>query len=423
VTTAGKRRNLVLVFALVVGAVAFINGMSAVALLFTVSSFPQRRLFELNAYIGTAVVTLSLGGVLVYQASSALGNTGSTVMRYTRGRLRWLIPIVVAFPLLVALGQVQVDHPATLPWLFPVTNLLIVSIPSAVIAIAVAQRYQKFNRFAWPLSWREWTSCFIYGAIGATSVASVINTAYLVLVGALLIHAKGSGDAFQITDNLPTLPRPWGIAFDLSVLSVVAPLNEEFWKGMIVALLFFRRGGAARCFLWGVLAGAGFNLLETFQNSLSVVSPDLVSAREIGNQWWLFASARAGTAGIHACATGFSALGMYGLLRRKPRFMLGYPAGVAIHGTWNFLNYTLAGDALLSMAGPDSRLLDILSVAGLILLFLVCATLLWEMPRRLRDGVPAPLYRALGMLPGADGLPSPPSPPPGLASFAVSTDP
>ena len=389
-----------LALAVVVGALAFLSGIAAVVLLFSVSADPHRRLFELNAYGGTAAVTLVLGGILVYQAASALGNTGSSPMPPRLASPPWLIAAALAFPTLIVLGQLQVSHPGAVPWLFPLTNLGIVSLPSAFIALIVARRYQRFNAFAWPVSWREWTTGFIYGAVGATTVAAAINTAYVVFAGALLIHLEGSGDAFHITRNLPSVPRPWGIAFDLSALSVVAPLNEEFWKGMLVALFFFRKGGPARCFLWGVLAGAGFNLLETFQNSLSVLSPDLVTAREIGSQWWLFAAARGGTAAIHACAAGFSALGVYGVLRRKPKFVLGYPAGVSIHAAWNLLNYPLSGDAFYSQAGPRSAALDVVSIIGLFALFSVCAVLLWQVPRRLRDGLPAPLYRAIGMLPG-----------------------
>jgi hypothetical protein len=381
-------------FAVIVGAVAFLNGLASLFLLLGVGGSPQRKLFEINAFLGTAIVTMSLGGVLVYHAASSLGGASSSPMKFLTP---WaLLPL---FPVLVILGQLQVDHPERLPWLFPLLNVGIVSIPSLTIALVVARRYLRFNGYAWPISWREWASGFIYGAVGATLVASIINTAYLYGVGALLIHLKGHGSVLDLERNLPSLPKAWGMLFDLSALSVVAPINEEFWKGMLVAFFFFRKGGAARCFLWGVLAGAGFNLLETFQNSLVAVSPEQLSERTISNQWWLFATARAGTGAIHSLATGLSALGFYGIFRRKWRFALGYPGGMLTHGTWNFLNYTLWGDAIFSQAGPDSRALDVLSIVGLLALFAICVVLLWEIPRRVRDGFPAPIYRALGMLP------------------------
>jgi hypothetical protein len=397
----------VLGFALVVGAVAFLNGLFSLLLLMGVGGDPQRKLFEINVYLGTAIVTLSLGGMLVYQAAASLGGVGSNALRLPRGTKWWVLCAALLFPFLVYAGQQEVNSPERLPLLFPLTNVAIVCVPSAVAALVVTLRYRRVNPLAWPISAREWTSAIIYGAVGATFVAAIINTAYLELAGAWLIHMYGNGPAFDLETNLPSLPRGLGVAFDLSVLSVVAPLNEEFWKGMIVAFFFFRKGGAARCFVWGVLAGAGFNLLETFQNSLSVVSPDVVSARTIGSEWWLFAVARAGTGAVHATATGLSALGFYGLLRRRPRFAGGYPLGILVHGTWNFFNYTLAGDAFLSRAGPDSTLLDILSVAGLVALFVACAALLWELPGRLRESEPAMIYRVIGMLPGRSaGIPT-----------------
>ncbi len=386
-------------FALVVGAVAFLNGLLSLLLLIDVGGGPRRKLFEINVYLGTAIVTLSLGGMLVYQAASSLGGVGSTAFRLPRRAAWWTAAAAALFPMLVFAGQQQVNSPDRFPWLFPLTNVAIVTVPSALAALVVTLRYRRFNPLAWPISWREWTSGIIYGAVGATFVASIVNTAYLVLAGAYLIHAYGSGPAFDLEENLPSLPAGLGVAFDLSVLSIVAPLNEEFWKGMIVAFFFFRKGGAGRCFLWGVLAGAGFNLLETFQNSLSVVSPDVVSERTIGSQWWAFAVARAGTGAVHATATGLAALGFYGLFRRRARFLVGYPLGALVHATWNFLNYTLSGDAFFSRAGPDSTLLDVGSVVGLVALFVACAALLWEMPRRLREPEPAMIYKVIGMLP------------------------
>ncbi|HMO54272.1 MAG TPA: PrsW family glutamic-type intramembrane protease [Tepidiformaceae bacterium] len=388
--------------AVVVGAVAFINGLVALTLLVAADGTPREKLFEINIFLGTAIVTVSLGGVLVYHAASSLGGSGSSAIRL-RARWRWLvIPMLTAFPALIAAGQWQVNHPERMPYLFPLTNVAIVSIPSLVIAVVVTQRYLQHNRWAWPVSWREWTSAFIYGAVGATSIAALINTAYVILGAAWLIETRGWGDRWD-PGNLPSIPRALGIAFDLSVLSIVAPINEEFWKGMLVAFFFFRKGGAARCFAWGVLAGAGFNLLETFQNSLVIVNPDAVSQQQLREQWWLFAVARAGTGALHAASSGLAALGFYGLFRREWRFVPLFLCGVLLHALWNFMNFTLSGDAFLSQAGPDSRLLDILSVAGLVGLFGVAAAVLWEAPRRVQDRRPAPIYQVLGMVPSERG--------------------
>lgn len=339
-----------------------------------------------------------LGGFLVVQATSALGGTSSSPMPF--GWAPFLLPF---FPFCVIIGQLIAMNPDSLPWLFPITNVAMVSIPSLAIAAVVAGRYTRANPWCWPISWREWTSGFVYGAIGATSVAGIVNSLYIRLMAAWLVSAH------DIPGDLDTavlaLPRHWGIFLDVSALSIVAPLNEEFWKGMLVGFFFFRHGNAARCFVWGVLAGTGFNLLETFVNSLGAISPDALADRTIGTEWWWFASARAGTAAMHGLASGLSALGFYGLFRGNPRYLLGYGAGVLLHGTWNLLVYAVWGDTIFSQAGPDSLALDIVGITGMILLFGASLGLLWYLSGALADGVPAPIYSLLRMRPAPSPTP------------------
>jgi hypothetical protein len=390
--------------AVVLGAIAFLTGAS---LLFNIPSASegsaQEKLFRLNGVVGTGVLFLVIGAILVIDAASALGNTSSSPVRIRR---MWLWVFAPAFPVLIGAGQLMADHPETLPWVFPLVNIAMVSIPSLLIAAIAVRRYTIGNPLAWPVSWREWTSGLAYGAVGATTVAAIINVLTLFGLGALLVTNFGRGGIFPLEDSLTTLPRGWGIFLDVTVLSVAGPLNEEFWKGLLVALFFFRRGNLARCFLWGVLAGTGFNLLETFQNSLGAVSPEALADQTIGSAWWFFACARAGTAAMHGLASGMAAIGFYGLLRRKPKYLLGYPAGVLLHGTWNFLVYAIWGEAMFSRAWRGSTALDVAGGAGLLLVFLGSVAMLWLLTSRLRDEAPAHLYRALGMVPA-----SPPGPP------------
>jgi hypothetical protein len=396
-------------------------GLGSLSGLAAVSDDPPQRLFEINLFLGTAIVMLSLGGFLVYQAASALGDTTSGAFSL---RTPWfLVPL---FPVLVALGQYQASHPERLPWLFPLVNLGIVAIPSIFIALLVERRYLRNNPWAWPISWREWTSGFVYGAIGATSIAGILNTVYLLAGAWFFIDRFGSGGFGSLETSLQTLPRGWGIFFDLSVLSIVAPLNEEFWKGSLVALFFFRKGGAARCLTWGVLAGTGFNLFETFFNSLSLVNPEELASQTIGGRWWLFALARAGTSSMHGLASGLAALGFFGLLRRRWRYAPGFVAGVMLHAAWNGSVYLVSGDVFLSQAGPDSLLLDGIGAGALVGLAAGSLLLLWYLPGQLRDGAPAPIYRIIGMVPAAAPtipvtLPAPQAmlPPPGFSAARI----
>lgn len=398
IASMARRRSTVIVLALIAGVVLFLGGLGAGISVAGVEGTPRRQLWELNASISFAVIYMGLGGVLVVQAASALGGTGSTALRLPAPRL--LLAGIPAMVAAIVLGHVIVSRPeSNARWLFPLVNLLIVAVPSVTVASVVAARYRRANLLSWPVSWREWTTGFIYGAIGATTMGGLVNTLYLAGMGEFLVERYGVDFGAPLIDSIRTLPRGWGLFFDISALSVVAPLNEEFWKGMIVAFFFFRRGRAARCFVWGVLAGAGFNLLETFGGSIGILDPDGVSEQQLNDQWWLFATARTGTGLIHGFASGLSALGFYGLLNRRWRYAAAYPLGVLTHASWNFLVYVVEGDAMFSQAGPHSTLLDLMGIAGLLVLAAACAIALWTLSGRLSDRAPAPIYVALGMAP------------------------
>lgn len=392
-----RRRGLVVGLAACWGGSVFLGALTfpLAAILSLAENDPELRLLQIQLFVGISVISLSLGGLLVYHAASALGRTpsGSVTLAFP-----W--PVAVMFPALVAVGQWQATHADRLPWLFPFVNLAMVSLPSLGIAAMATNRYLSVHPLAWPVTWRELSAGIIYGAVGAIFIAGILNSAYLVGGASVLVELVGE-DGGDLAQRLRTVPTGWGVAYDLSVLSVFAPLNEEFCKGFVVALFFYRRGGMARCFLWGVLAGAGFNISETFFNSVALIEHEALAERTIGSQWWIFAIARAGTATVHSAATGLAALGFYGLFRRDFRLVPLFMAGVGIHAAWNFLAYINYGDVFLAGAAPDARWLDLLSIAAMTVLGLASLVLIAGLGRNLRDEAPAPIYSALGMMPGA----------------------
>ena len=380
--------------ALLAGTFAFLAGLTLLAALPGIEGSDRRRLFEINAILGTSIVFLGFGSFAVYQAASAIGGASSRPMP---GRVPWLL--LPLFPVLVVFGQWQVHNPGATPWLFPLVNLGIVAIPSLLLATLAGRYYQRTNALAWPVSWREWSGAFMFGAVGAVFFAGVANSLYVYFGGAFVLHLDGQRDIWDVSRGIARLPREWGIAFDLSVISVVAPLNEEFVKGLIVALFAYRKGGAARCFTWGVLAGTGFSLIETFLNSVSLVDPVYVFRGDPA-EWSIFAVARGGTAAMHGASTGLAALAFYGLMNRQWLYLLGYPAGVLLHANWNAAVYLLGGDQFFSWQGPDTMLLDITGISYMVLLGLLSWALVIFVPRRLHDSHPAAIYVVLGMAPG-----------------------
>lgn len=390
-----RRRGLVVGLAACGGSFAFLTGLVFPLGLLGSSAGgdEERRLLELQVGIGVMVVNLVFGGLLVYHAASALGGAPSGVARLA---VPW--PLLALFPVFVLIGQWQVWHPGTFPWVFPFVNLAMVSLPSLFVAGIAVARYERGHPLAWPVTWRELAAGIIYGAVGATTIAGILNTLYIVAAGFALVELVGEPGG-GLLHELESVPRGWGILFDLSALSFFAPLNEEFFKGFLVALFFYRRGGIARCFLWGVLAGAGFNIAETFLNSLSLLQEQAVADRTIGGQWWAFAVARAGTATVHSAATGFAALGFFGLLRARWRYVPFFFVGAGIHAAWNFLAYVNYGDVFLAGSAPDAPWLDVLSLVAMVALGAACLALVAGLARNLRDHDPAAIYVVLGMTP------------------------
>lgn len=399
-------RTVMTVLALMAGTFSFAAAATLVLALPAMDAEGIDRLFEFNTTLGSAVLLAVFGTVLVYQAASAMGSSASRPM--TR-HVPWYLGL--AFPVCMGTGQWLVLNPTDAPWLFPIVNIGIVAIPSLLIATVVMRRYGDLNTLSWPVTWREWTAAFCYGAIGAVTIAGLLNTGYLLGGGWLVLQMNDIDVGFDIQRGLPALPRNTAILFDLSVLSLVAPLNEEFLKGAIVALFFWRRGSVARCFAWGVLAGAGFNLVETFFNSLELVDSSVIGREGQAGQWWMFGVARAGAGAMHALAAGFAAVAFYGLLRKQWRFMVGYPIAVLLHANWNAAVYLMAGDSILSGAGPSSDALVLLGLGFLLALSTGSVALLWTISGRFRDQDRASIYEVLRMGParaGAEHFGSPP---------------
>lgn len=68
--------------------------------------------------MGLAIVGMGLGGLLVYQAASALGGGASSEMV---GGARWWL--LIPMPVLLVLGQAIVNEPDRLPWLLSLIHI------------------------------------------------------------------------------------------------------------------------------------------------------------------------------------------------------------------------------------------------------------------------------------------------------------
>ncbi|MBK6562670.1 hypothetical protein [Candidatus Amarobacter glycogenicus] len=130
------------------------------------------------------------------------------------------------------ISQLEVNNPGSGLWLFPVTNVFIVSVRVAGDRARCFPALCRVQPLGVAVSWREWSSGVIYGAIGATTVAGIINTLYLVLMAILLVSQLGNGDTETSRKDSRHYPRGWGcLLLDVSVLSVVAPPERGVLEG------------------------------------------------------------------------------------------------------------------------------------------------------------------------------------------------
>ena len=191
------------------------------------------------------------------------------------------------------------------------------------------------------------------------------------------------------TDNqlLTDLMRiPWVVIGAASVLVLLAPLVEEALKGAGVLLLSYRKPTRAQAFLWGVMGGAGFALVEgLFSGLLGLQS------------WGLSLTMRAAVTVIHAAGGGLTGLGWQALMvqRRAGRFLLFYLAAVILHGLWNgaaggitYLGLRMAGNSMEGHTIFNTGLVTILLVALLGISWLVAVAILLYFSGRLARDMP-----------------------------------
>jgi RsiW-degrading membrane proteinase PrsW (M82 family) len=239
---------------------------------------------------------------------------------------------------------------------------------------------------AMPVRWREVVLQTGSGAFLATFLAFGVEaifglfTLFAVLLSVALTP-NGMAWLQELTANLQDplwiadpvnvsqvlLSPPIAIALVL-VFVVIAPLGEELFKPLGVALMSYRRPGAARAFLWGVAGGAGFAMAEGLFNSAVALE-----------SWSAVVLLRVGSTLMHCLGSGLMGLGWYHLLRtRRPWHILAtYVASVGLHVLWNVGAIGMAAISLGAMAFGADKVSLALSGLGLLVLgaYLILLTL------------------------------------------------
>jgi RsiW-degrading membrane proteinase PrsW (M82 family) len=151
-------------------------------------------------------------------------------------------------------------------------------------------------------------------------------------------------------------------------------MMEEALKPLVVWLFAGKIHFQAQGFALGALCGAGFALVETFNNSAQ------------SDAWAIVLIARIGTGAMHITTSALMGAAIFSALheRRYLRLIATYLLAVFLHGLWNLLAVTNGFSSLLiEVDGGDSyQFIERSSGIGLALLTLILITILVNSNRK-----------------------------------------
>ena len=317
--------------------------------------------------MGTAFIVLGLGlGLpLGWQGlRSLLGHPS----RPFRPRLMGLL--LVLFVLALVVGQIILTTDFFTPLIFPPFHVLGAALPPLIVTVFVGRR---LTSAAVSVHWREVVLQTGSGAFLATFLAFNLEAIFgLFTLFIVALMPNGMAWLQELTANLrdPSwiadpvnlsqvlLSPPIAIGLVLMFV-VIAPLGEELFKSLGVALMSYRRPGAAQAFLWGVTGGAGFAIVEGLFNAAIALE-----------SWSTVVLLRVGSTLMHCLGSGLMGLGWYHLLRtRRPWYILGtYAASVGLHVLWNAGAIGIAALSLEAMASDAGEVSLAISGLGILVL-------------------------------------------------------
>ena len=240
-------------------------------------------------------------------------------------------------------------------WAFPPLHILAAASPALAVLAFVGRRTRAASRRTVGLE-------LSYGALlapmGALAAELIVILVVVIAVAVVVVLTPGGietlvdlsnslQDPSWIEDpvNLAQLVlSPAALTIIVVVFVILAPLIEEFLKGLGVLLLGYRLRGQAEALLWGVACGAGFAIGESFFNGSIALEG-----------WGAVMVMRWGASLMHCIASGVMGLGWHGaLVERRPwRLLAAFGASTGIHALWNGAAVAVALPSLLIMSRPD----------------------------------------------------------------------
>lgn len=393
-------RDLVDVFLLLTSMGALAMGVSGSCILFSLQFFTVIASTQADGFVDVftplSLVVLSLSAIPA-AVLSVRAFRGRSVQKQKLSSPAMLSAILI-FPFALFLGS-QAITGTTMPGFWGSLAHIVTAFIPVLVAIVIVHRHGPH------VSQRRFWGQLLIGAWVIPLLAVVLETVLMItgiillLIGMIntpageaLLEAAVNPEVWStpaISENILTFfEQPMIIVLFLGFIVVLVPMLEEALKTLAIWPLLRRRPTSAEAFLSGVLAGAGFALVEAL-----FLSPP-------GPEWTQTMFARAGATMMHTFTAGLTCWGIGQFLTKRSwkRLLTTYLTAVVMHGLWNA---AAIGVAFASLQGQDSEfqisnvMASMISIMGIVILIALTSVAvlgLINIPRRLKreSDLPSP---------------------------------
>ena len=386
-----QRLRFVRVLVLLAGSLLLAGGTGcAILYILTPFIYGGADLLPTNVTVAAlAAIGLSFGFGLIYIGRNSLRGNPSAIFHPPspwRFALLFVLCLIAGQLLLFLLPTARFTS-----WAFPPLHILAAASPALAVLAFVGRRTRAASRRTVGLE-------LSYGALlapmGALAAELIVILVVVIAVAVVVVLTPGGietlvdlsnslQDPLWIEDpvNLAQLVlSPAALTIIVVVFVILAPLIEEFLKGLGVLLLGYRLSGQAEALLWGVACGAGFAIGESFFNGSIALEG-----------WGAVMVMRWGASLMHCIASGVMGLGWHGaLVERRPwRLLAAFGASTGIHALWNGAAVAVALPSLLIMSRPEDLTAQsfaaLIVIAALSVLILLTISMVFVTVRLTRE--------------------------------------
>jgi hypothetical protein len=372
-----------------------LQGLSGLALVFTLLFVdsgetadypPPEVVLDAIGITSVALIALVPGLILTWHGVSSAMGEGSAAYSPPIAAA-----VAVAFAGVLALGGLNMAavQPVAAP--MPLLHALAGLLPGVAL-VALASR-GSFLRGA-PvrgLTWRQVTlAAAIAMTVGVWTALYVEGLGGIAAVVLLLVHNGAFVDAASFDDVQSAieyadliLTENEQFAANLIVAAVLAPLSEEFGKGLGVRFMMRGPTTRAQAFALGAAAGAGFGFLEALLYGVAGVEEGL-------GHWWEIMLIRGGSSSLHVLATGLVGLAWWhwSVGRQRAAGWRLFGLAVLLHAVWNAFAVTLFSK-IFGLDTLSDRTIAVLAYGVVAVVSLAFIAAIVATARRLREPTPA----------------------------------